>query len=74
MATASAATLTPAGLPAITLHSTVPGVAKGAQLRLALGKGPVGLSTVAGRSVASIAAALKAAAAAVGFGRIVALY
>ena len=37
-ATASAATLTPAGLPAITLHSTAPGVAKGAQLRLALGK------------------------------------
>jgi hypothetical protein len=65
-AESSTVTLTPAGMPPIALHTTAPGkIAGSSQLRLSLGNGSVGLSTHAGgRSVESIRAMLKTAAAA----------
>ena len=53
-AAANSVTLSPAGLAPMTLHATAAGKPSATQLRLPLGKGAVGLSTTAGRSVASI--------------------
>lgn len=61
--TASSITLSAAGMAPITLHTTTPGTVADGALKVTLGNGPIGLSTTAGRSVASIQSLLKAAAA-----------
>ena len=55
-------TLSPAGLPAVALHTTASGqTTNHTTLRIPLGAGPVGVSTTPGRSVEDIQSLLKTA-------------